>query len=113
MMVRRSMHLTDFQTLFDKYNSVKDTIIADKLITTSGNNAEVQSAVPPLNINVSCDRGLSSDLTKIKFDRKSCVRSFIQLITEFSKVRNISSDKLLPFSTEIFTGDALHWYRGV
>lgn len=106
--------VAEFQTLFNQYNSVKDTAVVDKLIApTSNGNPELQSAAQPLNINVSCDRGLVGDLTKIKFDGKSCVRSFIQRLTEFSKARNISSAKLLSVATEIFTGDALHWYRGV
>ncbi|XP_073951830.1 uncharacterized protein [Choristoneura fumiferana] len=104
----------EFQTLYDRFNSVKDTTVVDRLIApVDTNSTEQQSAVPPLNINVSCDRGVVGELTRIRFDGKSCVRSFIQRINEFSKARNISSSKLLSFATEIFTGDALHWYRGI
>ncbi|KAI5636906.1 retrotransposon gag protein domain-containing protein [Phthorimaea operculella] len=71
------------------------------------------SSMRPLNINVSCERAIAGELTKIKFDGKSCVRSFIQRITEFRKARDISSSKLLSYATEIFTGDALHWFRGL
>lgn len=106
--------VTEFQTLFDRYTSVKESAAVDKLIgSTTSASSEMHSAVPPLNINVSCDRGSVGELGKFKFDGKSCVRSFIQRITEFSKARNIASSKLLSFATEIFTGDALHWYRGL
>jgi hypothetical protein len=63
-------------------------------------------------ISVTCDRG-SADLGKLKFNGKTCVRSFIQRVDEFIEARNIPSSKVLSFSTEIFQEDALHWYRSV
>ncbi|KAL0822676.1 hypothetical protein ABMA28_004698 [Loxostege sticticalis] len=65
------------------------------------------------NIAVTCDRGISSDLFKLKFDGKTCVRSFIEKVEEFIKARNISSDKVLSFAAEIFTENALHWFRSI
>lgn len=65
------------------------------------------------NIKVSCERGIASDISKYKYDGKSCVRSFIARIEEFRVAKDISEDKMLRLALEIFTGDALHWYRSV
>lgn len=64
------------------------------------------------NIKVTCDR-LTSDISKIKYDGKSCVRSFITRVEEFRVAKDISESKILKLATEIFTGDALHWYRSI
>lgn len=66
-----------------------------------------------LNVTVHCDRGLSFDVSKFKFDGKTCVRSFIQKLEEFRMSKNIPSDILMILAFEIFTGDALHWFRAV
>lgn len=103
--------VTEFKSLFNLYNSVKDNG-EDKLIASTS-KTEVQPNTAPLNINVSCEHGFVSDIIKIKYDGKTCVRSFIQRISEISKARDISNEKLLSLATEIFTGDALHWFRGI
>ncbi|KAI5651519.1 retrotransposon gag protein domain-containing protein [Phthorimaea operculella] len=106
--------LREYQSLFTRYNAAVEAPVEDKIITPIANiNLDQHSSMRPLNINVSCERAIAGELTKIKFDGKSCVRSFIQRITEFRKARDISSSKLLSYATEIFTGDALHWFRGL
>lgn len=74
---------------------------------------DLSKVTPNLNVTVHCDRGLSSDVSKLKFDGKTCVRSFIQKLEEFRLSKNIPDDKLMSIAYEIFTGDALHWFRGV
>lgn len=76
--------------------------------------SESRPIVPDLQniISVTCDRG-SADLSKLKFNGKTCVRSFIQRVNEFIEARNTPSHKILSFATEIFQDDALHWYRSV
>ncbi|KAG7298228.1 hypothetical protein JYU34_019041 [Plutella xylostella] len=64
-------------------------------------------------INVTCDRSSILDLGKIKFDGDTCVRAFIERVSEYCSARNISDARLLSFGTEIFTGNALHWFRSV
>lgn len=64
-------------------------------------------------ISVTCDRGSSLDLGKLKYDGKSCARAFIKRISEFMVSRSVSDAKLLSSATDIFTGDALHWFRGI
>ncbi|KAJ0171786.1 hypothetical protein K1T71_012549 [Dendrolimus kikuchii] len=66
-----------------------------------------------LNISVSCDRGLVGEFAKLKYDGKTCVRSFIQKLEEFRLSKGISEDKMLTSAFDIFIGDALHWYRNV
>lgn len=57
------------------------------------------------------ERNITSDLGKIKFNGKSCVRSFIQKVDEFVVSRGIDYEKILSFDFEIFLDDALHWFR--
>lgn len=60
----------------------------------------------------SCDHKLVSEVvSKLKFSGKSCVRSFIQRAEEITISRGFDKNKLLGFAFEIFTDDALHWYR--
>lgn len=81
--------------------------------TGPATSGAVQSAQTPSSIRVTCDRGASSDLSKLKFNGKTCVRAFIQRVNEFISARNIESSKILSYATEIFEGDALHWYRAI
>lgn len=71
--------------------------------TTSESNATTLAS--------SCERNLFSEISKLKFSGKTCVRSFILKIEEFVFSRGISHDKILSLAFEIFTDDALHWYR--
>lgn len=67
----------------------------------------------PANITVSCDRSLTSELSKLKFNGKTCARAFILRVNDFIKARNLPSNKILSFATEIFTDDALYWFRSI
>lgn len=98
-----------FKLYCEKYNNIKDNFV-DNL---DPQNNESSSTSPPFNITVSCDRGSSGEICKLKYDGKTCVRTFIQRVTEFCQARNTDSSKILAFGTEIFTGDALHWFRSV
>lgn len=104
----KDSYILKFKRFYQQYNSIKDNVV-DPLDTQSGES----ESTTPLNIKVTCERGISSEITKFKFNGKTCVRTFIQHITEFCNARNIDDSKLLSFCTEIFTGDALHWYRSV
>lgn len=65
-------------------------------------------------ISVTCEKKLVSDVVgKLKFNGKTCVRSFIQKAEELVFSRSMPRDKLLTFAFEIFTDDALHWFRCV
>lgn len=100
----------EFESLKERFNAVKATVIRNVLPPPI---AEPVASTSPLNINVTCDRSNSNELCKIKFDGKSCVRSFIQRIAEFCEARSISDTRILSYATEIFIGDALQWYRNV
>lgn len=45
------------------------------------------------------------------FDGKSCVRVFIQRIDKFCQAKINLHNKILTNAPEIFTGEALHWFR--
>lgn len=67
----------------------------------------------PTIVSASCERGHINELQKLKYNGKTCVRSFLQKVEEFREARNISPTKLYTYATEIFTDDALIWYRSV
>lgn len=97
-----------------KLSTVKDTCF-DPLASSSANNEHC--APPPnppqsMNITVTCE-GSSNQFFKLKFDGKTCVRAFIQRVDEFCQAKGIPHAKILANATEIFTGDAIHWYRGI
>lgn len=104
---------TQFKELYEKLSVLKKTSIDTLALTDS--TSESQLLKTPINVSVTCDgrSKISSELGRLKFDGKSCVRSFIQRVNEFSEARDISSSKLLSYSTEIFVDDALHWFRSV
>lgn len=102
--------IKDFQSLSARFNTVKATAVDAVLANPA---PEPLANAVPVNVNVTCDRGSSNELCKIKFDGKTCVRAFIQRVTEFCEARSIPDTKVLSYATEIFVGDALHWYRSV
>lgn len=71
------------------------------------------AGVPPAQVTVTCDRGLSSELSKLKYNGKSSPRAFIQRVREFIESRGIPSERILAFGAEIFVDDALHWFRAI
>ena len=76
--------------------------------------SDPQAASERINISVSCEgNSKHSELAKLKYDGKTCVRAFIQRANEYSVARNITNAKFLSFATEIFVDDALHWFRSV
>ncbi|XP_053602615.1 bromodomain-containing protein DDB_G0270170-like [Plodia interpunctella] len=97
-----------FKMYTNKVQSLKDKDIIDPLLCQGTSESSISTT--PMNISVTCDRS-SQDIIKLKYDGKTCVRSFVQRAIEFKQARNISDNKLLSFATEIFTGDALHWFR--
>ncbi|KAH9634050.1 hypothetical protein HF086_001252 [Spodoptera exigua] len=100
-----------FREYYEALTSLKARSI-DPLISIPHSDAQVKPE--KLNISVTCEGNVkSSELAKLKYDGKSCVRAFIQRVSEFSVARNITNAKLLSFATEIFVDDALHWFRSV
>lgn len=87
------------------------TALKSQLVTSKAPSTSTVSNVELPAISVSCERNLSSDIGKLKFSGKTCVHSFIQKVEEFVQSRGIAYDKILSLAFEIFTDDALHWYR--
>lgn len=107
---------TECTSMFKEYYGALTSLKAksiDPLITTIP-HSDPQVTTERLNISVTCEGNVKNcELAKLKYDGKSCVRAFIQRVSEFSVARNISNSKLLSFATEIFVDDALHWFRSV
>lgn len=103
-----------FKELYDKLINLKKKSV-DPLITAGPSSEPPATSATPISVTVTCEGSsrISSEISKLKFNGKTCVRSFIQRASEFSLARNISSTKLLTYATEIFVDDALHWYRSV
>jgi hypothetical protein len=112
----KTMHMVDsrvseYLLLRERCDTMKDKGVH---ILAPGHTSDIATATAlPVNVTVQCDRGGLSDLARLKFDGKSCVRAFVQRITEFREARGITGPKLLSYATEIFVGDALHWYRSI
>lgn len=114
--------LTKIQKSFENYKAVLigfskegTTDSTDPKPTTSPSEPELidKLNMSGLNINVTCDRGATNDFTKLKYDGKSCVRAFVQKVEEFRTSKGVTDSKMLLSAIDIFSGDALHWYRSV
>lgn len=95
-------------TKLAKYYATSSTSALAEQCNTALTNTGTKNEAP-----VSCDRNHINELHKLKFNGKSCVHTFIQRVNEFSISRSIPNKKLLTYATEIFTDDALHWYRSI
>lgn len=103
-----------FKESYEKFQKLSKKAVDPLLVGVSSSaSASVPGIQAPINVAVTCDRGVTSELSRLKFDGKSCVRSFIQRVYEFSEARSIPDSKLLSSATEIFTDDALHWFRSI
>lgn len=69
------------------------------------------TTIDPSTLSVTCERSVFAEITKLKYSGKTCVHSFIQKVEEFVQARGISFEKILSLAYEIFTDDALHWFR--
>lgn len=98
--------VSHFNILFKDFSTIKDRSSPAVTQTSTCVNASESSKTL-----TSCDHNVLSDISKIKFSGKTCVRSFIEKIEEFCISRGINYDKILFFAFEIFADDALHWYR--
>jgi hypothetical protein len=103
--------VAEYHSLRERFGTVKDRGV-DILAPGTSPDVPITTALP-MNVTVQCDRGSGNELSRIRFDGKSCVRAFIQRITEFCEARGIAGPKLLSYATEIFVGDALHWFRSI
>lgn len=77
-------------------------------------NQKTNTSNEPLTeaLTVSCEKKIISDvLSKLKYSGKTCVRSFIQRVDDIIRSRNVPKEQVLQFAFEIFTDDALHWFR--
>ncbi|KAH9642564.1 hypothetical protein HF086_011157 [Spodoptera exigua] len=95
-----------------KLITLNDSAVDPLAVTVSSNDTSPSIASTPLNVTVTCEGNLNK-FAKLKYDGKSCVRAFIQRCEELCKAKNISCNKILTNATEIFIGDALHWYRSI
>lgn len=66
-----------------------------------------------INITIDQNKSMVPNFATIKYDGKTCVRSFLQKLDEFVKSRGIGYEKVLSFGHEIFTGEALPWFRSI
>lgn len=100
----------NFDSQYKELLALRPQMPQVKSTTTSLTTATTtESTATP--VSVTCERNLTSEIAKLKFSGKSCVRSFILKVEEFVQSRGISYDKILSLAFEIFTDDALHWYR--
>lgn len=104
--------LTDVRKRYERLMVRLDVFSKPGSSSKDHQTSEPDKPVPPV-IAVTCDRGSTLELAKLKYDGKSCARAFVRRVEEFIVSRGIPESRLLSSATEIFTGDALHWYRGI
>lgn len=102
--------VTNFNSLYKEICNLKPATAAPSANPVQA-VTEVEENVSP--IVVTCDRNFANDLHKLKFNGKSCVRSFIQKVDELVLSRGVGHDKIFKAGFDIFTDDALHWFRSV
>lgn len=88
-----------------------EELASDPLATTSTECSSTALSAP-VHVTVTCD-GNFNKFSKLKYDGKSCVRAFIQRCEEVCVTKNIPHDKIVTNATDIFTDEALHWYRSI
>ncbi|KAJ2945211.1 hypothetical protein O0L34_g9280 [Tuta absoluta] len=102
---------TKLKTLIDNFKAARAEL--DEL-AKSRQNAETPQANPDPSLeSTECDHYKVGNLLKLKYDGTSSVHAFIQKVKDISTSRNIPSHRMLAYGTEIFTGNALHWFRGI
>lgn len=60
-----------------------------------------------------CDSGSAVHKLNLRFNGKTCVKAFLQRLDELCMSRGLSENKLFNSAAELFTEEALCWYRGV
>lgn len=110
-------NLIKLKTILDKFNKIENVLNSlqsnfDDPSTSKASMVVGGTVSGPTEIIVSCDRG-SNDLMSLKYNGKTCVRAFIKRTSEIIIAKNISPSKVFNFATEIFTDDALHWFRSL
>ncbi|RVE45220.1 hypothetical protein evm_010110 [Chilo suppressalis] len=63
--------------------------------------------------NASPDSGAAVHKLNIRFNGKTCVKAFLQRLEELCLSRGVTDGKLFNSAAELFTDEALCWYRGV
>lgn len=74
--------------------------------------AVVKEEAPSVQV-FSCDRGSQVHTLNLKFNGKGSVHEFLERLEELCLSRNISDEKLFKSAAELFSDDALCWYRSV
>lgn len=106
---------TTFESYYSYFLGLTTTTTTSTGESNLAPNEESQDKInfSGLNIAVTCERSVMQDLAKLKYDGKSCVRSFVQKLEEFRISKGLTEAKMLSSASDIFSGDALHWYRSI
>lgn len=118
---RIDSHTTKDQLILDKFNSVKHKFykLDDKIKCLLNSNEEStpttlaiteSSTTTPLSVKQIPFKSLI-EIKKFSFNGKTCPRAFLIKVNEFSVSRHIEKNELINHAYEIFTDEALHWFR--
>lgn len=102
----------NFNTQYKDLNSFKSQAVPI-CQTQAGSTPETVRESNPINVAVSCERRFGAELNKLKYSGKTCVRAFIQRAEELITSKAIPREQMVSFAYDIFTDDALHWFRWV
>lgn len=108
---------SDFKMISKKLSTLQSSIPAQGTTSEPVGAQALQSSTllesSQSIVSVQCEHTQTKDLSKLSYDGNGCVRAFVQRMNEYRTVRNLSSNKLLMYASEIFKDNALHWYRSV
>lgn len=107
---RMDRMLHTFQSSFESKPEAEISSDQGKAVSSVGTDSEL---VPDIQPVVTCDRSVNVHSFNIKFCGKGSVLSFIQRIEELCVSRNVSEKKLFNSVVELFSDQALLWFRGI
>lgn len=107
-----SDRLNKILSKLDKMFSIFKSTVDDGT-ELAGSGAEELSADGTSAVQVTCNKRQWVHTLNFKYNGKTCVRAFIQRLEELCSSRSISESRLLRSAAELFTEEALFWYRGV
>jgi len=97
------------------FSTFRSSIGENKFEIASGSPVEPTSGVKAEGVAsvVYCERQANVNGLNLRFDGHGSVQAFIQRVEELCEARGISHQKLFNSAGELFSHDALFWYRGV
>lgn len=107
--------------LTDQLSSISDKVgkMFSAFQSSSKDNALSAACLPETTdppapvVSVQCTKDRGIQKLNLQYSGKGCVVSFLERISELSASRGISEEELFRSAVELFTAEALFWYRSI